>query len=393
MFTFSGSSVIMPMGIVILNLALVMVSNVYERRKEIAILSMLGLNPTHVFLLFLGEAFLLGFIGGSLGYFLSFSAFRVIQITGYVFPVDVKTSYFDMLAIISASVLTAIFSAIVPSLKASTLVTPSLSRRWKIEAEQTGQDTWRLLIPAKIAEDKLNLMASQFYERLKDYSGLTMDFMVDDVMLEEVPNKEGKKLPRIRFTYGRSGNRPFTSYNLIDFKRGELGEYEVLLNTKITSVTPKLGSYIRDVGSFVRKLILEWASSKARVVVILGNSYDHILEFIKVYHPQQIIALTRRDATAKLRDLRSRIRAEGLWPPALEIKEVASQTAPELLREMLPEVKRADMVCIDSDDGLLSSVLLAAATLAKRRVGTVISAGKFSEFQAEVLLEGPEYAA
>jgi hypothetical protein len=65
----------------------------------------------------------------------------------------------------------------------------------------------------------------------------------------------------------------------------------------------------------------------------------------------------------------------------------------ELLREMLPEVKRADMVRINSDDGLLSSVLLAAATLAKRRVWIVISAGKFSEFQAEVLLEDPEYAA
>ena len=59
----------------------------------------------------------------------------------------------------------------------------------------------------------------------------------------------------------------------------------------------------------------------------------------------------------------------------------------------MPEVKRADMVRINSDDGLLSFVLLAAATLAKRRVWTVISAGKFSKFQAEVLLEGPEYAA
>lgn len=392
--TLSGSSVIMPMGIIVLNLALVMISNVYERRKEITILSMVGLNPTHVFLLFLSEAFILGFIGGSLGYLSSFTAFRAIQILGYIFPVDVKASYVDMFVIVSVSVLTAIFSAIVPSLKASTLVTPSLSRRWKIEAERMDRDVWSLLIPAKIAEEKLSLMASQFCERLKDYSGLAIELIVDDITLEDVLDEEGRRLPKIRFTYGRGGNRPFTSHNLIDFKRSELGKYDVLLTTKITSINPKFAdNYIRDVGSFVRKLVIDWASSKARVVVALGNSYDYILEFIKVYHPQQIIALTRRDAAAKLRDLRSRIRAEGLWPPALDIKEVASQTAPELLREILPEVKRADMVCIDSDDGLLSSVLLAAATLAKRRVGTVVSAGKFSEFQAEVLLEGPEYAA
>lgn len=392
--TLSGSSVIMPMGIIILNLALVMISNVFERRKEITILSMVGLNPTHVFLLFLGEAFILGFIGGSLGYLSSFSAFRAIQILGYVLPVDVKASYGDMFIIISVSVLTAIFSAIAPSMKASTLVTPSLSRRWKIEAERMDRDVWSLLIPAKIAEEKLSLMASQFCERLKDYSGLAIELIVDDILLEDVLDEEGRRLPRIRFTYGRGGNRPFTSRNLIDFKRSELGKYDVLLTTQITSINPKFAdNYIRDVGGFVRKLVLDWASSKARVVIALGSSYDYILDFIKVYHPQQIIALTRRDATTKLRDLRGRIRVEGLWPPALEVKEVASQTAPELLREILPEVKRADMVCIDSDDGLLSSVLLAAATLTKRRVGTVVSAGKFSEFQAEVLLAGPESAA
>ena len=80
---------------------MVVLASVYERRREIFTLASVGLNPTHIFMVFLSEAFLLGFVGGSLGYILSFGILKLMQVAGIVVPVDVKTStLFEYLALL-----------------------------------------------------------------------------------------------------------------------------------------------------------------------------------------------------------------------------------------------------------------------------------------------------
>ena len=262
------------------------------------------------------------------------------------------------------------------------------------EAEQKGVNVWSIPIPAKINEEKVSLFATHFYDRLKEYGGLSVEMLVTDPAIEEVQDELGRRFPKISFRYGRGGNRPFNSFNTVEFKRNELGSYDVSLTTQLISMS---GSYadncMHDVGSFTRRLVLEWTSSKSRVIIPISKDYDYAMNLIRTYHPQQIIILTREGGATKIKELRSHIRAEGLWPPALEAKEVRSETASDLVKEIALDVERADMVCIDSDDGLLSSVLLTAAVLAKKRVGTVMRTGKFAEFQAEGLLVGQEAPA
>ena len=65
-----------------LNVSMVMMNSVYERRKEIRTLSMVGLNPTHIGLIFVAEAIILGMVGGSLGYLAGLGFYRVMVLFG-----------------------------------------------------------------------------------------------------------------------------------------------------------------------------------------------------------------------------------------------------------------------------------------------------------------------
>ncbi|RLG94207.1 hypothetical protein DRO37_06305 [Candidatus Bathyarchaeota archaeon] len=72
----------MPLLMVCLNVGTVMLNSVYERRKEIKILSMIGLNPTHIGLIFVAKAIILGMVRGSLRYIAELGFYRIINLFG-----------------------------------------------------------------------------------------------------------------------------------------------------------------------------------------------------------------------------------------------------------------------------------------------------------------------
>jgi len=82
----------------------------------------------------------------------------------------------------------------------------------------------------------------------------------------------------------------------------------------------------------------------------------------------------------------ARLRSLGLRPPAIEILTIKSASLDGLVNEVRAAMAKADVVAVDSDDGLLSAALMLAAALEGRRV-SVLREGRVEEVGVDKLLK------
>jgi len=352
-----------------MNVGVVVLASVYERRGEIFTLASIGLNPTHIFSIFMAEAIILGFIGGGLGYILSFTIFRFLQVFNVNVPIDVKTSVYDAALVLFVAVASSAVAAMIPALKASAYATPSLRRRWKLEAERMGEE-WFVDIPTKVSREKAEDFAQFLVERLREKE-LGLEVSVYDVSLKEKESEAGKTYV-VRFTYGRGGGRPFTAYCRIVLEPYTKDFYRIKFSLSIRSPYGRfVNRYIHEVASFVRTIVLEWASLRVRVLTPVGKEISRVIDLVKHYNPQLLI-LASRGTQFSLRDLKRSIKYAGLRVPAIEVVDMSSRNFEEIVANLRELVKKADIICIDSDDGVLSAALSLASILENKRVVTKV---------------------
>jgi hypothetical protein len=165
-----GLSILVPWGIVILNVVLVMMNAMYERRHEVAILSAVGLNPSHVTAVFTFEAVLMGFIGGAVGYLVGQGAYRLLAFASIEVLVEQKVSAIWTLISLSVAIIAVVVGAMV-ALKASTVITPSLLRRWRVtDVRPVGTSAVPLPIPVRVnvneVEDVFTYIIDRFHQHL-----------------------------------------------------------------------------------------------------------------------------------------------------------------------------------------------------------------------------------
>jgi beta-mannosidase len=364
-FEMSGTTVgmLVPISILVLGLSLVMLSNVYERRKEVSIFSMIGMNPTHIFLLFVTEALLLGLIGGGLGYLLSFGIFRLFGMTGNVLPVDVKTSLFDMLMIIGISSITLFISAIFPSLKASVIATPSLSRRWKLEATRSDLNIWTISIPAKIPAENAVVFANYLKDRLGTYSAGGVEITISDVRIE----KDGELL-KIKFNYVRGGDRTFTSKNVLELKPGEMKSYEIRLIMRISTIYMAfIDQFMREIANLIRKLVLEWSSYKVKLLACFNSNIGNLTKMLKAYKPHTLLLVVQPSDQQLLDNFKSRLQQEGVWIPSLEVITITNESLEATTKALIRVASEADLISIESDNHLITSALVFTAIRSNRK--------------------------
>jgi len=379
---FRGGEALLPIALVFINVGMVVLASVYERRREIFTLASVGLNPTHIFMVFLSEAFLLGFVGGSLGYILSFGILKLMQVAGIVVPVDVKTSTLDLLAVVGLSTLSSAVAAVIPALRASAYATPSLRRRWRLEAELVGGE-WRVEIPARIPASKAPHFADFVVERLREEE-YGIERAVRDIRLSK--RIEGERMVyEIEFTYSRGGNRPFTAWSRLIVRPVSPEFYGVMLATRPQSVYMRFSqSYVQEVTSFVRNIVLEWASLRVRLLAPVGADPSAVVSLVRHYHPQLVILVSRRGDRRVVREVRRRIRSLGLRPPAMELIDLRGRSINELVNEVRSLLVKADIVALDSDDGALSAAVALAAALEGRRV-SILRDGRVEEVSVDKL--------
>ncbi|MGQ9479162.1 MAG: FtsX-like permease family protein [Thermoproteota archaeon] len=383
---FFGASILIPIIITILNTVLFFYRAVHERRNEIFILSSIGLNPTHISLLFLVESIVLGFIGGGVGYIMSMIFFRVFGAFNIIVPVNVKTSVLDMSYIIVVMLSITMVSSIPFALKAAKITTPSLLRRWKIEGETVRGNTWVIRIPLRIPAEKIEMFVNHLYERLPQSSTM-IELSISDVKREDKVDEAGNINYYISFKYGRSGNKPFNAYTTVELKK-ENEAYEAYVHTQPRSVyTYANKKIVHEVVSHVRRIVLEWSAAKLSIAMAIGNSIEQAFEIVKNYRPRILVLYSRTDIGNRARELRRRLRSEGIWPPAIEIRNFKTDNIHTLIEKLSKETTPLDAVCLESDDGLLSAALAIVASWQNKNILVTTSDGKIHEVPAKSLLE------
>jgi putative ABC transport system permease protein len=133
-----------------------MMNAIFERRKEIAILSSVGLNPTHIGTLFMAEAAIIGIVGGGVGYLLGIGGYQAMLALSITVEVRQKISAVWSLASVGVALAAVLVGAVI-AIKNSVSITPSTLRRWTME--QKVEDNGELLqfnIPIRLRENEVD---------------------------------------------------------------------------------------------------------------------------------------------------------------------------------------------------------------------------------------------
>ncbi|MEM2643397.1 MAG: FtsX-like permease family protein [Candidatus Bathyarchaeia archaeon] len=239
-----------------LNIGVTMLNSVYERRREIVTLSTVGLNPSQISAIFVAEALIIAFITGSLGYLLGLTGYYVffsLSLSTLVVKYKVEAAW-GVLALFF-SIFSSMIGALLPSLKASIIATPSLLRRFMIPREVEEKEECCVEIPIKIIDSKELLDFIRFIEaRLREYSKPScIEERVDYVKLEG--DESNPESLRIKFYYKYGSSNVNTRNNLF-ITKDKRGTY--VINLSIRSLLPAKRINVWQTAAFIRRLTLEY---------------------------------------------------------------------------------------------------------------------------------------
>ena len=167
----SGGELIAPWIVVVLNIVATMLNSMYERAKEVNILSSVGLNPAQISSIFVGEAAITAFMGGGLGYLMGLALYKVSAALSMGLVVQQKVSVVWSLASVALS-FSAIATGAFVALKRSVVITPSLLRRWRVPEKKVGLDEpWRISIPIRLKPGEEGGYLAYLEKQLKAMGG------------------------------------------------------------------------------------------------------------------------------------------------------------------------------------------------------------------------------
>jgi ABC-type antimicrobial peptide transport system permease subunit len=243
-----GLPLIIPWGIVVLNVIVTMMSILLERRKEISILSSIGMNPSEVSLIFFFESSLLGFIAGGLGYMFGLAFYKIISYLGLTFQLYVKTSALWSLASIGIAIIAVMFGTLI-ALRNSTVITPSLERRWRIDdSPKQFYEPYVLSIPYTLKPGDAESFTDYLVIRLMD---LENDPVKRTLGVKKV--KEGKNFI-VNFIYKSAY---ITTGNFFNRNRVIIEPENDVYRIKVESLGD--AKWVHVTVSLIRQISLEWS--------------------------------------------------------------------------------------------------------------------------------------
>jgi hypothetical protein len=201
---------LVPAALVFLNVFMVMVNLIYERRREMVLLAALGLNPAHIASVFLAESIVMGLIGGGIGYYAGLGAYRIMNFLGPAGQIGVREKlewYWGVIGL-ALSITVSVLSAVVPAIRAAVMATPSLTRKIKIpEVERAKREEKifkvyherSIAMPIRVQIAEKPFFTAFVTDRLKDVSGMIE--RVENISLEEEILADNTEVFRIRFTH------------------------------------------------------------------------------------------------------------------------------------------------------------------------------------------------
>lgn len=247
---------IVPWVIVTLNVMMTMLNSIYERKKEISILSSVGLNPNQISTIFIAEASIIGIIAGGTGYLIGLSLYKIIVFFGLAIEVRQKISALWSIATICIA-LSAVATGTIPVLKNSTDITPSSMRRWRIDESRFDADEpFEITIPVKILPEGIDAFSDFVVHALKAHKDPVRKISSVTVFTDE---HEGVK--NIGFVY-----KATTSLDAGTFYTNNILIIEKMHNEDIEVRLQSDGSkkHVYITGNLMRMFAMQWSTTRGK---------------------------------------------------------------------------------------------------------------------------------
>jgi len=258
------------MGLVVLNVGVVMMSAVYERRREIFIMSSVGLNPSHITAIFLAESLMVGIVAGTLGYLLSMTSYRLFVLLASPLVVKYKIEAGWGILTFCLAIAATSLGAIIPARKASTVTTPSLLKEFQLTVEDKPRkkgEYWTLSIPIRFREEEVPGFFSFMEKRLRIFESTVVEQITNLERSRERDRPLGNRLS-FRYIYA---NRLYTMNHLVPAVCPEPNWYTVRLMSMVQSGPATVAAFrdlkseemsIRQVAAFIRQLTLAYTIAR-----------------------------------------------------------------------------------------------------------------------------------
>jgi hypothetical protein len=152
---YSGmSNVLVPLVISVLIVLNTMISSVYERKREIAVYTSVGLAPSHVSFLFVAEALAFAVISVVIGYLLAQTSANLLA--GTALWQGMTANYSSMAGVAAMLLVMAVVlvSAIYPSRVAASIAIPDVNRAWSMPDAEGDELSLVLPFLIKMREQK-----------------------------------------------------------------------------------------------------------------------------------------------------------------------------------------------------------------------------------------------
>jgi len=254
-FQGKGLPILVPWLIVVLNVVVTMLNSYYERRHDISIYSSIGMNPSHISGVFLAEATVIGVVAGSLGYLLGLGTYKFIYLVTPTLQVKQKVSAFWSLAAIGMSLSAVLMGGLV-AIRNSTVITPSLRRRWRTERGGSIAEPYRVPVPVHVYEEEVERFVGFLESRLRGAQG---GRELATRMIRVTESAEPREWV-ITFSYGTVNAAMTGIYtkNTLTVKQGGDGTYNV------TFICEGNEEGARATGNLMRRIGLDWGLERAR---------------------------------------------------------------------------------------------------------------------------------
>jgi len=244
-----GLPLVIPWAIVVLNVVVTMLNSLFERRREISILSSVGLNPAEIASIFVAEASITGFIAGGLGYLAGLAFYKLMPILGLALDVHQKVSAVWSMAAIGISI-SAVLVGAFAALRSSIVITPSLTRKWKLVEGVGGFDKpWVVPVPLRLEAADVDGYVGYLVERLR---GLEKDQVRMTSRIRVETRGEARVVSFIYKSYQATTGNFYTKNTVFVEPSG--GVYGVRLESAGGQ------DCAHETGSLIRLITMEWSN-------------------------------------------------------------------------------------------------------------------------------------
>jgi hypothetical protein len=187
-------NIIIPLLISVLIVLNTMISSVYERKREIAVYTSVGLAPTHVSFLFIAEALAFAILSVVLGYVLAQTSAGMLAGTKLWSGITVNYSSTAGVAAMVLVMAVVLLSVIYPSRVASSIAIPDVNRSWTMP--EVRQDKMSITLPFLMRYHENMSISGFLYSYFKGHQDVSHGlFSTGPVEVVKLGEETGNILP------------------------------------------------------------------------------------------------------------------------------------------------------------------------------------------------------